>query len=441
MREVVCWLALLGLIGGVALPGETAAPTDYRFQAPLSDALQPDTPVRVPLPREVLVEAQPGLADIRLFDDQGGETPYVMYPARVATPSTVVLSVLTYGQDQDSERIVLQRPSGVGPVHELALRTSAKDFHKTVRIEASEDQVTWREVATDVVFDFSSRIDVRKTTLTLPATDAPYFRLLLKDVSPPRPEAPGMQLRYEGLELVTRGQKAQPFRLEQIQGRVGLPQGTDELYDHVTIADPVLRTTTPGQTLVLLGRLNVPMAQLTLVAENAYYHRRIEIWGAALDRDDAYQQVASGVVYKLPGVAASETTLRVALKAYPYMRLHIVNGDNPPLRLQSVDIAWPRHYLYFIPAAGRRYTLYVGNPASRAPVYELQNLLPAHQAGLAQYAVAPLGVLQAQSHYKPATGWGAPGQVGTVLLTTLLLVVTVGLAWWAYRLLKVVTKR
>jgi len=149
--------------------------------------------------------------------------------------------------------------------------------------------------------------------------------------------------------------------------------------------------------------------------------------------------VASGAIYKLPGVATADNTLRVQHAQSSYLRLKIFNGDNPSLRLQQVEAAWIRQNLYFIPAAGRRYTLYFGGEQMRAPEYELRRLLPAQPARLEQYAAVSLGDLQPHTRYNPRTAQGTRTQVEKTLLSVVVLVLAGGLGFWAYRLLKTAT--
>ena len=271
-------LLLLLSLALVATPlGYAAVPTDLRFLAPIVSELTPDVPVRLPLPRQVIAATAPGFADLRLFDDQGLETPYVVY-AQSAPPSyTFAFEVLSYSQSEEGDTIVLQRPPDTGPCWELTVQTTARDFHKTVHLQASHDRATWVEVTTDALFDFSSRIDVRKTTFTCATTDAPYLRLLLKDVVPPKTDATAMQLRYEGLAFAVHGAPAKPFRIDRISGRTGNPHGADQVYDSTAFAQPDTRTDTQGNTLVHLGRVHLPVAQLTLTVDNPYYHRRVEL--------------------------------------------------------------------------------------------------------------------------------------------------------------------
>lgn len=440
MRVLCVLLWTLGLTLVATPPVAAAVPTDLRWLAPILGQLTPDVPVRLHVPQQVMTATRPGFTDLRLFDDQGLETPYVIY-AQSAPPSLMfVFKVLSYHQSDAGDTIILQRPPDTGPFWELTVRTTAGDFHKLAHLQASHDRLTWADVTTDALFDFSSRIDVRKTTLTFPETDAPYVRLLLNDVAPAKSDATTLQLRYDGLDFAVRGAPAQPFRIDQISGRAGSAQAVEHVYDRTTVVPPGTRTDAQGNTLVLLGRVHLPIAQVTLGVDNPYFHRRVELWAADTDTDDAYRQVTSGTIYKLPGMAASDTRLRVSPPStYAYVRLKILNSDNPPLRLQQVELAWVRQHLYFIPTAGRHYTLYFGAEEMRAPVYELQRLLPAQHARLEHYAAVSLGDVQPHPHYKARPSQDSK-QVEKTLLTVGVLVLAGALGLWAYRLLKTVTR-
>jgi len=213
-----------------------------------------------------------------------------------------------------------------------------------------------------------------------------------------------------------------------------------QVYDTMTFDQPETRTDAQGNTLVRLGRVHLPVAQLTLIVNNPYYYRRVELWTADTDQDDAYHQVTSGAVYKLPGVATSDTTLQVLSLQAPYLRLKIFNGDNPTLRLRQIEVAWVRQNLYFIPAAGRRYTLYFGGEQQRAPEYELRRLLPTQPALLEHYATVSLGDIQPHARYAPHLAPGSRRQIEQTLFTVVVLILAGGLGWWAYRLLKAATR-
>jgi hypothetical protein len=193
---------------------------------------------------------------------------------------------------------------------------------------------------------------------------------------------------------------------------------------------------THGNTIVFLGRVHLPVAELTLQVDNVYYHRHVELWAADTDQEDAYHQVASGVIYKIPGMHTSQNTLPVHQPQRHYLRVKIVNGDNPPLRLQQVDIAWVRQNLYFVPESQRRYTLYCGGEDLRAPRYELQHLLAADDATLRHYTMVSTADLQQNPDYRPPQGLRGRGLAERALLTVVILLLTCGMGFWLYRLLQ-----
>ena len=55
--------------------GHAAVTTNLRFLAPVLGARTLDAPARLPLPRQVIAATAFDFADVRIFDDEGLETP------------------------------------------------------------------------------------------------------------------------------------------------------------------------------------------------------------------------------------------------------------------------------------------------------------------------------------------------------------------------------
>jgi hypothetical protein len=173
-----------------------------------------------------------------------------------------------------------------------------------------------------------------------------------------------------------------------------------------------------------------------LSIDTLYYHRAVELWTAEVDKPEAYRRVASGVVYNIPGMQTPRNALYTSQAQLQYVQLKIVNGDNPPLRLQHVTVAWPQYHLYFIPEAGRRYALYCGSEQHRAPVYELRHVLPFNPATLMHYPVVPVGPLQQNPAYRPPAAQKPWFFTDKSLFTGLILLLACGLGVWMYRLMQ-----
>jgi hypothetical protein len=118
------------------------------------------------------------------------------------------------------------------------------------------------------------------------------------------------------------------------------------------------------------------------------------------------------------------------------VQVKILNADNPPLRLQQVDIAWVRQNLYFIPEASRRYTLYCGGTQIHRPIYELRHLLPAEHAKLQQYSVVSTGELRPNLNHRPASSQSTRSAFETTLFVVVLLLLACGMGFWLYRLMR-----
>ena len=434
------FLALLAIGVVLILPVRlhAAAPEDFRFLAALTGTLMPGVPVRVPLAAEMIAATQHNFADLRLFDNHGQETPYVLYTQSTPQPppATFAFRVLSYSQSDAVETIDLERPEDTGAWQEIDVVTTAQNFHKSVQVQTSPDRITWEAQAVDSIFDFSARLALRKTTIEVARTEARYVRLLLQDVAPFTGQPPGMTLRYEGLEFLVSKGKPGSFRIDKIIGRSGVVSSVPPVYDRVSLAPSDRHTDNSGNTVIVLGRVNLPIAEVALSVDTLYYHRAVELWTADVDKPEAYRRVASGVVYHIPGMPAPRATLVTPLSQPRYVQLKIINGDNPPLRLQQVTIAWPQYHLYFIPEAGRRYTLYCGSEQSRVPVYELRHVLPFDPVTLRQYPEVAVGQLQQNPTYRQPAAPKPWYRTDKTLLTGVILLLASGLSGWIYRLMQ-----
>jgi hypothetical protein len=430
----------LTIVVGLGLPLRlhAAPPDDLRFMAEISSTLTPGAPVRVPLSPQIIAATHNALADLRLFDTQGQETPYVIYASSAShpTPALFTFGIVSYSQDNAAETIVLERPANTGAFQELDIVTTARDFHKAVQVQTSQDQLTWEDHAADTIIDYSARLALRKTTMEVPRVNARYVRLRFQDVAPATGQHGDMTLRYDGLELSMRKGEARTFRIDRIVGRSSVEPPVSAVYDRVSLTQPDTRTDESGNTVLALGRLNLPVTEVALSIDTLYYHRAIELWTADVDKPEAYRRVTSGVVYNIPGMQTPKNTLVAAQSQLRYVQLKIVNGDNPPLRLQHVTVAWPQYHLYFIPEAGRRYTLYCGSEQRRAPVYELRHVLPFHPATLVHYPAVSVGPLQQNPAYHPPATHKPWFFTDKSLFTGLILLLACGLGVWMYRLIQ-----
>jgi len=134
-----------------AIVAAAAEPRVFTHTAAVSGTTTPLLPMRVPLPPAMMRLTNGDVSDVRLFDDQGAETPFVLHPRAAGSDreASITLELLDYQREGDVETLVLRPPvrttgaPPVGPLHLLELVTDARDFRRPVTIATSADRVTW----------------------------------------------------------------------------------------------------------------------------------------------------------------------------------------------------------------------------------------------------------------------------------------------------------
>lgn len=437
MKRLIYVACILALVGTWSIAGAVER-SDFRFKASLQADEKIGMPVRLALPRAVITETSRELSELRLFDDQETEIPYVMYAQRGSTRTTQSFTwkVIDYQNIDGTQTIFLESPAGDGIIYNLNLDTKARDFNKSCKVYASTDRTFWKLIANDSYFDFSSHIDLRKTTLKLPDTKARYLRVILKDNDKPIDQGEDIRLRYKDLEFTLSGLTTGEIKIDGFTSTLGRTKHDPPLFDHAVFHKPRTFLDNEKNTIVALGRVNLPIERVSLKIKNTYYYRSIELWVAETDDEQAYQRVAQDVVYKIPGINSEKNTIAYNQPQHAYVRLKVINHDNPQLQVEEVTIEWIRRNLYFIPEASRRYTLYCGGENIPTPRYELQKLVPDHYEQLMRYDEWKIGDLQKNEDYAPKPAVPSQKPFERYLLTVLVILLVCGLALWAFRLMK-----
>lgn len=418
-----------------SLQVHNSAQTEFEAVASLVGEFIPDVPVRVSLTQAILSKARATLADIRLFDNHGRETPYVIYKQTTIrrTPASFEFAVISYNQTGSTEELTLRRPDQESPFHELELDITGTDFNKRIEITAGADLSMLHPVVNDVIFDFSSRVALRKTRVHFAETNAPFVRVALTNIEKVEGLNPEMKLRYQGLEFWTAGAAPGSFRVNRVLGWAGEEKDTEHYYDRMVLEHPTSQLDEAGNTMVHL-EVRLPVAQITLDIANSYYYRRVQLLSSP-DGVEPYVVVGSGVVYKVPGMPESENTVRFE-QASSHIRLKILNQDNSPLDIQNVEIAWVRRNLYFVPEPDRTYKLYVGSDAPTQPHYELTKLIRSDNLQLSGYKTMALTALQKNPDFDPVMSPALREVMEKTILVVVVIILVCALSFWAYRLLK-----
>ena len=356
-QPVVMALALAGAASAVASDPRDEERSAWACRREvLLFARAPGSPefAELTVPPEVMARSRPDLRDLRLVGADGREAPYVV-EARVEREANLtwpglladirreakLRSVWTVdlGEPRTFDRVVLTIP--------------ASGFAKRVRAEVSADGRRWNEVLSDAgVFDRPWTPPIHHTTLALPEPiSARFVRLSLDDHRSRPVDVSGVAV---GLVMRRRAEEwRRPASLSPLPGRAGVSRYRVEA--------------PPGLAFELLR----------LESDDPAFSRRVSLV-EALERNGRRQERALGsdVLYRLrlpeEHLAGEAVTLRVARGEGGERILEVQDGDSPPLVRPRAEISGPRQRLLF-PVASPL-TLYYGNDATRAPLYDLASL-------------------------------------------------------------------
>ncbi len=362
--------------------------------------------VRVPI--DVTRRAAPNWADLRVVDNDGGETPYVLYsrpggstadwrPATILEPSFVAGRFTQVVVDAGKE-------SRVHNSARLQIATSA-DFVTWVEIAASDDARTWRVVRERApIYRLLATGIGENTTTTYPDTISRYQRFRLLDGS----------RRYDisSVELAARVASAAElapagFTLETSQE--------------------------PGRSIwTSRGAVStLPIAGVRFDTEQPEFLRPVVVESS--DDGTRWQRESSGEIYRMTERGQPRTALdvRVPEKSAAYWRITVHNRNDAPLAdLHPVLQTIPRRVV-FRPEPGRAYRLVYGNPRATRPEYEMARLIDA--SALDAATLARLGDARQNASYADPAPWT---ERHPVVLWSALGIALAGLGFLAVRTLQ-----
>jgi hypothetical protein len=323
--------------------------------------------IAVPLPIETLDAALPDLEDLRVVDPSGAEVPWTLErPPQPLPDARTAASVRTFLHEGSTEVVI--RSGLEDAVSRIELEIASSDFVKAARVEEADDGRAWILLRDDEPL-FVVPQGARKTWIDLPPGRRAHLRVTLND----RRSAP---VPVTGVRIVP----AAPA-----------PPATEPI-----AVDIVDRREELGRTRVLLrfpGR-HARLAEVSVDTPEPVFARRAEL---VVDQ----RPLAEGTLHRtrIDGRApVEERSLPVDVRLPGRDALLLLHhGSSPPLRAETIRARVRPVRIYFAAASAGAYRLLAGNPAARAPRYDVAAL---GEPGAGQTVVTP-GPLRVNAAWTP----------------------------------------
>jgi len=354
----------------------------------------------VTLDRAVYAGAQPDLNDVRVIDSRAGAVeqnelaPEIL--DRSVVPGAGLQLTLDLGRQAKHNR--------------LRIATAEKNFRTKVRIETSADGRSWAVArAEGYVFDFTETSrSISVLSVDYPVSTRRYVRATF--------------FGWMKTDIVAGAW------LTDYQVRPAA-------WQTLAVANPI-RTEERGTSVLVLDLgVALPHSRLTLETDAPLFHRACEMEASSNRRDWFY--IGQGVVYRFGD--QQSLNLEFAELHERYFRLRIFNGDDQPVPVRRVSFETIERRVKFLPQAAGEYELRYGNPAARAPSYDLGAIL-ARRAPAAEIQLAA-GAEQLNPGYRPAPAPRRPWtEQHPEMLYTVLAAAVLGMGFVTVRFLMGVKK-
>ena len=369
------WFAILAL---AALPAEWKQTQTFEVTRPGL--------IKLSLPADTLNAARPGLEDLRIFDPNGREVPYLI-DRPVASPSVQRIPK-DFRVAINGTTTTVEIETGVEqPIQAVVLETPAGNFIKPVTINDSNGQtiVAGRPI-------FRQPNGASQLRLVLPRGVWPFLRLTVDDS------------RSEAIPLTG-------ARLEAVTGEPAASESSP-----VTLTD---RTESDKQSRLTLdfGANHLTVASLGFETQDPLFSRPVTL---------AVRQVAENAITERP--LASDAIYRVSVAGIePAERLEIPldqelpgrellvlidNGDSAPVPFTVHATRRPVYVVFLAQTAGQ-YQIATGNPRCPAPRYDVATL--AGQLKGATVASLKVSSLAGNASYRPTEALPEIQDLGTTL--------------------------
>lgn len=432
MRTIILFLILIvsGCFEAIA-----ADMSFFNYRSDILENSWRSAPVALRLPSDVICNSGPSLNDLRIFDEAGHETPYVIYPSRrlPQIEGSFSWEITGYEKSGNLKEIMLKRPKDIGAFRDIELIIPDTDFMKHVEVYALKNGL-FQVIGTGVIYDFSKEVRLRSVIIKTEVTDADVIKVVINAESPDHESESGnISLKYKDLEFTASSLKNGDIRIEGFKSHVpAVAEGKTD-YDRKTFDSPVMKKDETGSSEIDLGLLNLPVERVSFDVRTPYFYRKVELWSSETNEKNSYRIQGSDVIYRIPGVKEAKLYADFPHLRCRYAMLKIIDKDNPELDISSLNVEWASLMLYFIPIEGQRYSLYFGAEGVDAPQYEMNLLIPDRYDVLSSYGRVSLGHVVENSRFKGKAMFSWEG-LQKYLITGLAIVIAIILGFWIYRL-------
>ena len=363
----------------------------FHFERPIVQPAQSGGQTCAVVDPGIFAHASAQLADLRLYQgappSPGTETPYVLRSDVPVVNTDQQISLLNLGKKANETVFDARMPAG--SYSDLELDVAGENFLATVTVSGSQSQtdVHSTKLGSFTIFDLTRQRLGRSTVLHLPESDFRYLHFQI--AGPIAPDS------VSGLS-VKRLLKSQPKFLAVDKTAISTLKDRNSIFEFTVPAHtPVDRISfAPGANPASFSRdvlINIAPIARPATNDGTVPPQPVMASGNTL----RVHAVEDG--HRIDEERLTINAPQVDFDSPAVWTVTIENGDDVPIQLTSIRLDMLERNLCFDATAGNTYTLYYGDTALAAPLYDYATLFVLEK----NPAAAQFGPEAANPSYQP----------------------------------------
>ncbi|HEY1681597.1 MAG TPA: DUF3999 family protein [Candidatus Tumulicola sp.] len=300
------------------------------------------------LPQQIESGPDGNYDDLRVIDDRGNETPYVVDPQCAAIPARqAILSDAGFVPGRYTEALVDAGNSGT-LYSGVSIDTPRNTYFDRVDVAISDDRSTWREVRNEaLIYRVADSSDPGSQTVLFLPSRARWIRIRIID---------GNALFPIDTATLVSTESTVPEAMKRLDASATSAWRDEDRTSVVTLD---------------LGTPNTRIARIRFRTTQAEFSRDVSI---QTSNDGEHWDFAGGGPIKRFADGAPVLDVSIPEAGARYVRAEVANGNDAPLPNLSVSIFGPRRVIVFVARSGSSYAL-TRSTHAQAPTYDLGTLL------------------------------------------------------------------
>lgn len=401
-------LSLQGVVFAVVFAGLAASQDcqaempfkHWQFSRPIEAEKDAKEVLAAELDGKVYDASREDLGDLRITSSQGATVPYTIRTQREVTQAKKLTSkVLSNEVGQLETVLLIDLGEEVRSYNEIKIVPKHNNFCRKVTVEGSQDNSQWHTIRKGIgVYSLSYQ---ERQSYFASVTNEIYAgyglsRYSSQNLSFRFPEASYRYLRI----AVPHDEDKEPVELSDAEVYRSETAETEKAsYPGRITGSEVGEDGKSVSVVIDLGSKNLPIEGIEIFSSQTNYFRQIEVQSSNDMKE--WKAAGSGTIFSilLDGSLSANNVIHFNETKSRYVKLKVLNGDNKPIKIDSVKAIGLKRFAVFLRDKDHSYSLWYGNPKAEAVSYDIDRIL--NNRSFADFGGTALGEELKNAAYEP----------------------------------------